>query len=118
MPDFELAPTAGVAVQLATVDVRANPCASKPQRIFAGSVGTQITVTATRNGAVGPSDASIYPLEPWVPLLTEWSGATPDVTSPAGYSSIQSFTPAAPGHYTLVMSRAGGGAVGIMFEVF
>ena len=50
--------------------------------------------------------------------FAEWASASaPLVTSPAGQSSVRSFTPLEPGHYTYVLRRRGGGGCILHLDV-
>jgi hypothetical protein len=129
MPAFEVDVTGVTLVEWAdparpagTVDAgdpgapsRVNSKVGTQQKMRLGTVGTPIELTATLTGVVGPLDATL-----WGDLFIAWIAEQPVVTglvSPAGQSSVQSFTPTAPGHYTVGMFRAGSGAVIVHFDV-
>ena len=132
MPDFDAALTSGTAI--ATWDdpqrapgtlgsddkgapSRINPSYAASLLRATGAIATEIEITATVGGVVAPLDAALGGrlFQAWA---VEWPGAImPVFTSPAGQSSIQRFTPAAAGHYTIGIRREGGGAVILHVDV-
>ena len=70
-----------------------------------GEVGTEVEVTATVAGVEGELDVNLSGLL-FAFHFAELPGISPPaVTSPAGQSSVQAFTPPAAGHYTFKLKR-------------
>ena len=130
MPDFSLritsaGTTSEVWVDTATVTApsRLNPLVQYPHRYWRVPTATaQLILKATVAGFEGPADAALGGrlfTWSWVEQpSTAWSAPIPPTV---GWTSITTF-PANhflghEGHYTLLCSRTGGGAVGIPFEV-
>lgn len=114
MPDFDARPTAGVTVATWT-DPRANPLPSRPHRHFRGTTGTPIVVTAEVGGVWGPDDAALFGRQ-FAGRIDQCPGAPPAISSTAGRSSVQQFTPTEHGHYAFVISRRSGGAMVFHFD--
>lgn len=118
MSDFSARFTAGTTLATwddpatASLPSRINPVTNRRHLRAVGTVGTEVTVTATFEGVDGPLDAALGGrlFFAWFP---EAAGATP-ITSPAGQSSVQRFTPAFPGHYTFALCHEDGGGILIM----
>lgn len=115
MPDFSAAATAGVAVQqwddpaLGAIPSRINPDAERPHLRWVATVGVAVTITARVNGVSAPLDAALGGR-----LFTATMAESPiftTITGAVGQSSVQTFTPPAAGHYTVVVRRANGGGV-------
>ena len=117
MPNFTVAVTGNASIASWTDD-RLNPVPSHPHLYYdVVLTGGTVTLTATVNGVSGPLDAAI-PGETFTHSFAEvpvWPA--PAITSPAGQSSVCSFTPKNLGLHLLMMRRTGGGAVGIHFYV-
>lgn len=119
MPDFTARLTAGVTLTAwddhAGAGVsRLNPLAALPSRYQRATVGVMVEMRATVGGVEGPADGALGGA-----LFTSDVGESPEFvlpTSPAGFTSIQRFTPVAAGHYLWVMRHAGGGAVAIHLD--
>jgi hypothetical protein len=125
MPNFTL----GVSGAGLTIEVWDDPIVGQlPSRLNAAvahrhlyhqilqGVGP-ITVTATVNGTAGPLDA-VLAGETFMSAFAEvplWPA--PAISSPAGQSSVASFTPTRLGLNLFVMRRINGGAVGVPFYV-
>lgn len=96
---------------------RLHPIEGYPHKMYVGTVGTEIELTATVGGVDGPMDAALGG-RTFVPWRVE--NPPPHVfgfTSPAGQSSVIRFTPPAAGHYCVGVGRTGGGAVLMHFDV-
>lgn len=127
MPDFQSRWTAGSAVDEwndpealdGSKPSRLNPVKGHPFRRRVATVGVEVELSAYVIGlGVAPLDSAL-PLDGpggtprlWHDLeIIEYPSPTkPAVTSPAGQSSVQRFTPTQAGHHTLRFSRPQGGA--------
>lgn len=91
---------------------RINPTADHQHTAWAGTVGDQIEATVTQGGVEGPLDGA----DLFIGGLIEWPGASPPPTmsSPGGQSSVQRFTPAVAGHYTLRIKQENGGGAFVL----
>jgi hypothetical protein len=97
---------------------RLNAKSTRPHQRQLGTVGTEVQITAVVDGAGAPLDAALggdlfYTM--WADYPT--SAPLPAVSSPVGQSSVQRFTPAAAGHYCIVMRRANGGGIFMHVDV-
>lgn len=129
MPGFEVAVTGVTLVPwedparpAGTVDAedpgapsRVNSKVGYPQKMRLGTVGAPIELTATLGGVAGPLDATLGG-KLFLAWFAEKAGLV-GLVSPAGQSSVQSFTPPTPGHYTVGMLREGSGAVLVHIDV-
>jgi len=136
--DFSVSVTAGTTVQtwmdparpagtLGTGDLgassRLNSIVSHPELRYVGVIGTAIFLRAKVAGVVGPYDGALGGrlFTAWRVENPPWPGeASPYVfgfTSPAGQSSVQSFTPEVEGHYTIGFKRTAGGIFILHFDV-
>jgi hypothetical protein len=129
MPGFEVSVTGVTLVEWAdparpagTVDAedpgapsRVNSKVGTQQRMRLGTVGTPIELTATLGGVAGPLDSALGG-KLFLAWFAEQAG-TVGLVSPAGQSSVQSFTPPTPGHYTVGMFREDSGAVLVHLDV-
>lgn len=123
MADFTVRPTAGTT----TIDwldlagtgrpTRLNP-AGQPHRYFKAVLSAAVTLKCTPDGgSEGALDGALGGR-----LFTSWVGEKPDMSiptlvSPAGNSSVATFTADLAGHYMVVFRRTGGGAVAIHIDV-
>lgn len=124
MADFRAEFTAGTIVvpwddpALGARPGRLNPRAEHPHRRVEGDVGVQIAVSARVGGVLAPLDAALggelfsafFAEAPVFPA--------PALSSPAGQSSVQRFTPAVAGHYTLRLLRENHGSLFVHVDVF
>jgi len=107
MAAFRSAFTAGVTVEawedpaLGDVPSRINPNPEHGHKRHVGSVGVQITLTATVGGVVAPLDAALGGKLFKVFFAELPAGPPPALSNPVGQSSVQRFTPTVPGHYSL-----------------
>jgi hypothetical protein len=122
VPDFSATFTAG-ATLVAWTDPpdalrpsRLNPIVGHGHRRRLGAVGVGVTITATVGGVSAPLDSALG-ARLLTGMLAEAPGAPPAITTPAGQSSVQSFTPAVVGHYTFVLRRDGGGGLILHLDV-
>lgn len=119
MSDFRLRFTAG-----ATLEVWEDPAdvpGERPSRLNArpehehtrhvGETGNAIHVTALVGGVLGPLDAALGGALFSATFLESPVFPPPVLSSPAGQSSVQQFTPSVVGHYTLKIQRPGHGAI-------
>jgi hypothetical protein len=82
-----------------------------------GTTGTPITVTASVDGVAGEVDSNLGG-ELFTATPVEWPFTTiPVFTGAAGQSSVQTFTPTAAGHYTIVLARPNHGRVFMHLDV-
>ncbi len=120
MPNFTARITAG-ASRAEWTDERLRPSPAHPHSYRQVPQGTTVTVKATVDGVEGEVDANLGG-ELFTAAFAEvptWPA--PAITSPAGQSSVATFTIAANasvGHYTLVLRRANGGSILIPFYVY
>jgi hypothetical protein len=121
--NFSVAYTDGVTVEpwndppSGGVPTRLNAFEEHGHLRHVGEVGTEVEISATVGGVLAPLDAALGGL-----LFTfhfaELPGiVAPAVSSPAGQSSIQRFTPPAAGHYTFKLKRPTLGAVILHLDV-
>lgn len=90
---------------------RLNASAATPHRYYNATTGAAVTITATVAGVSGPMDATLSG-ETFTHLISEAPTLpAPAISSPAGQSSVASFTPLGPGLYLFTMRRVSGGAV-------
>lgn len=90
---------------------RLNASAANPHRYLLATAGAPVTFTATVGGVSGPLDAALAgaTFTHHVSEAPVWPA--PAITSPAGQSSVATFTPLAVGLYLFTMRRIDGGAV-------
>jgi hypothetical protein len=117
MADFGARFTAG-----ATLENWADPAlGERPSRIHAlpelplkrrlALTDDPVEISAVVAGVEGPLDAALSG-RTFFGWFTEYPGTSaPAVSSPPGQSSVRSFTPTEPGHYTYVLRRKGGGGI-------
>lgn len=95
---------------------RLNARTGFPHTRWMGKVGTQITVSAVVAGVTGPLDSALGGR-----LFQSWFVQAPAsplaCSSPGGQSSVQAFTPPAPGHYVVALYRQAGGTEHIHVDV-
>ena len=99
MPDFTAGFTGGVTLERWT-DLpagsrpsRINPVPNRPHLRRLGEVGALITITAHVAGVTAPLDAALGG-RLFVSWLAEYpSASSPSLSSPAGQTSVQRFTP-------------------------
>lgn len=125
MADFRVAFTAGVTLE--PWDDPASVSPDRPSRInprpehihkrHVGEVGEQVEVTATVAGVAGPLDATLGGELFDLAFLEAPALPFPTTSSPAGQSSVQRFTPAAVGHYTVQLTRPNHGGVILHVDV-
>jgi hypothetical protein len=116
MPDF-LARIASGALATPWSDARANVDRARPSKYHRAIVGSEVAMHAVVGGVGAPLDTALDG-RLFSSDLGEWPapyGPT-SISSPAGQSSIQRFTPPAAGHYLWWIRRADGGAVGIHLD--
>lgn len=117
MSDFTATFTAGTTVSQwldpASVGTpsRLNSFSEHPHLRYRATVGVQVEVTATVLSVAGEIDANLGGRLFSFFFVELPSSAVPAITSPAGQSSVQRFTPTAAGHFTLKLKRPSGGAV-------
>jgi hypothetical protein len=123
MPNFDVRITAG-ATRAVWVDPadgekpsRLNYNEARPHTYRETTVGVPVTISAIVNGVTAPLDAALGG-----DLFTAWFGEVPTwpapaLSSPAGQSSVVTFTPEHEGHHLLVGSRASGGRILVPIEV-
>lgn len=122
MPSFSARITAGATLQPwldpapADLASRINPTARRGHKRRVGAVGTEVTVTATVDGNAAPLDSALDG-KLFFGFFAEYPGLAPALSSPAGQSSVQRFTPNALGHYTFVLRRHDRGAVFLHLDV-
>lgn len=96
---------------------RINAFPTHPHLRHVGDVGVQVEISATVGGVLAPLDGALGG-RLFTFHFAELPGiAPPAISSPAGQSSIQRFTPPAAGHYTMKMKRPEGGAVYFHLDV-
>lgn len=117
MPKFTVDVSGNVTVAEWTDD-RLNPVPAHPHRYYEVVLtGGAVTLTATVGGIAGPLDATLGG-ETFTHSFAEvpvWP--PPAISSPAGQSSVCSFTPKNLGLHLVMMRRISGGAVGVHFYV-
>lgn len=96
---------------------RLNPLPDYPFLRRVGTTGTPITVTATVGGVAGPLDATLGGLLFTAALAEYVASPPPAFSSPAGQSSVQTFTPNAAGHYCLILRRESNGGIYLHVDV-
>jgi hypothetical protein len=126
VPNFtaRLVPSADVTLQVWTDP----PTGSAPSRLnprdvyqhgyWRVAIGTTVEVRAKVNGVEVPLDTALGG-NLFTYHWAEWTTTSPPViTSPAGQSSVATFTVSnMTGHYLLFVRRKGGGGVGLHFDV-
>lgn len=117
MADFGARFTAGAALAnwtdpaLGERPSRIHTLPELPQKRRLATTGEAVQVSAVVAGVVGPLDAALS-ARLFFGWFVEYPGPqAPTVSSPPGQSSVRSFTPDAPGHYTYVLRRKGGGGI-------
>lgn len=125
MADFRVAFTSGVALE--PWDDPASVSPDRPSRInprpehihkrHVGAVGVQVVVTASVGGVAGPLDATLGGELFSGTFLEGPSMPYPPLTSPAGQSSVQRFTPTETGHFTLQINRENHGGIIVHVDV-
>jgi hypothetical protein len=123
MADFRAEFTAGAAVvawndpALGARPGRLNPRAEYPHKRHRGTVGVQVQVSARVGGVLAPVDGALGG-ELFSAFLAEAPVfPLPPVTNPGGQSSVQRFTPAVAGHYTLRLVREGHGSLFVHVDI-
>jgi hypothetical protein len=124
MPDFSARFTAGVSLETwedpATVSPvrpsRINPAPQRALRYWLGAVDTPIEVAATVDGVEGAVDASLDG-RTFISWFAECPSPRPPIAHPPDTSSLCTFTPRQPGHYTLVLRRRQGGGILLHVDV-
>lgn len=117
MPNFTVALSGNVTVAEWT-DERLNPTPGNTHRYpEVIRTGGAVTLTATVGGVSGPLDATLGgdTFTHYFAEVPVWPA--PAISSPAGQSSVCSFTPRNLGLHLLFMRRIDGGAVGIHLYV-
>ncbi|HZL96815.1 MAG TPA: hypothetical protein VFB99_24380 [Vicinamibacterales bacterium] len=127
MPDFTARPTAGFTVEIwedaefndpdppaGLYPSRINPLPGAPHRYYRVITGSLVTIKATVGGVEGPLDAALGG-RLFTSSFGEWpiwpTGGLPAISSPAGQTSVATFTPLVGGHLLFTMRRTDGGAV-------
>lgn len=122
MADFRAEFTAGASVvawddpAFGARPGRLNPRPEHPHRRHRGSPGVQVVVSARVAGVLGPLDAALGG-ELFTAFFAETPGVAPALTTPAGQSSVQRFTPTDEGHYTLRLVREGHGSLFVHVDI-
>ena len=123
MPDFSAAFTAGATLVPWTDPpdgvarpTRLNAIADHGHTRRVGAVGAQVTITARVAGVTAPLDAALG-ARLFLGMFAETPGSDPVISTPAGQSSVQQFTPSAAGHYTFTLRRELGGALFMHLDV-
>lgn len=128
MPDFAARFTGGTTIErwtdpaLGELPSRINALPELPLKRRLALTDDPVEISAVVGGVVGPLDAALSG-RTFLGWFAEYPGThAPPVSSPPGQSSVRSFTPAEPGHYTYVLRRMGGGGIvlhldAIVFEV-
>ncbi len=115
MADFRLAFDTGVTFEAwadppesspRELPSRLNPNTEHPHTRAVGTTGTAVGFFAIVDGVAAPLDTALGG-ELFSAIVVEAPGAPPACTGLAGQSSVQRFTPAQAGHYTLFMTRQG-----------
>ena len=97
---------------------RLNPRAEHQHRRHEGDLGVQVEVSARVAGVLAPLDAALGG-ELFTAFFAEAPVfPAPALTSPAGQSSVQRFTPIVAGHYTLRLVREGHGSLFVHVDVY
>lgn len=125
MPNFTVAVTGtGKTVEVwsdpivGTLPSRLNASTAHPHRYYQALQNTgPITITATVGGVSGPLDAALAGDTFSTSILEVPTFPAPAISSPAGQSSVASFTPTQLGLHFVVMRRINGGAVGVHIYV-
>lgn len=118
MPDFDARFTGSTTLEvwsdppLGDSPSRINPYPEHPLRYRQVLTGDVVEFSAVVGGVEGPLDSALAGrlFYGWM-IECPTPTAVPPVTSPPGQSSVVSFTPSAPGHYTYMMRRRGGGGI-------
>jgi hypothetical protein len=119
MPDFSATFTAGAELvpwtdppdEINGRPTRLNPLANHEHRRRVAIVGEPVTIAATVNRVSEPADADLEGRLFLLMFAETPGGVLPVVSSPAGQSSVKSFTPQAAGHYCFALRRAEGGGI-------
>lgn len=123
MADFRAQFSAGVSLQpwvdppLGARPSRLNVRAEQAHKRHVGSLGVQVTVQAIVGGVAAPLDAALGGRLFTSFLAESASFPPPAITSPGGQSSVQRFTPLVAGHYTMRLTREGGGSIFLHVDV-
>ncbi len=123
MPNFDAEFTSGTTIgvwsdpALGAIPTRINPAPGHPHRRHNGTLSSQVEITATVGGVLGEVDANLGG-ELFIGDIAESPVLPhPNVTSPAGQSSVQRFTPEVAGHYTFILRRENGGGFYLHVDV-
>jgi hypothetical protein len=122
MPDFSASFTSGATLVAwtdppdATRPTRLNPIIGHGHLRRVGVVGDLVSITARVGLVTAPLDTALGG-RLFLGMFAETPGAVPPITSPAGQSSVVSFTPTVAGHYTFMLRRAGGGGLALHLDV-
>jgi len=128
MADFSADFTSGVTVTewsdppLGNLPTRLNAFTETPHLHAIGTTGTQVEITATVppfDGVAGEVDGNLGGRLFALHFAESAILPPPSISSPAAQSSVQRFTPALAGHYTLRLERVGvtGGSVFLHVDV-
>jgi hypothetical protein len=93
------------------VPTRLNAFGEHPHLRFTAVAGVEVEVSASIAGVVGPLDATLGGLLFAMTFAEIPVALPPAITSPAGQSSVQRFTPPEAGHYTVKLKRPQNGSV-------
>lgn len=120
MADFLANITNGAARTIWVDDAvpsRLNPLPDRQQTFWQCNVGDTVTITANVGTTVAPMDGALGG-RLFYPKWAEWPTgyAPPAVVVTPGQSSVMTFVPLWPGHYTFVLKRPDGGGIMIPFE--
>jgi hypothetical protein len=123
MADFGAVFTSGVTVQpwldpgLGDRPDRLNPRAEHQHRRHVGEPGVEVELSARVAGVLAPLDAALGG-QLFLAFLAESPVfPPPPVSSPAGQSSVQRFTPLVAGHYTLRIVREAHGSLFVHVDI-
>jgi hypothetical protein len=123
MPDFTARISAGVTPTVwddhegAGVS-RINPSPAHAQKYLRAAVGVTVTIFAKLPSTIeAPPDATLGGRLFTSDFVEYASASAPVVTSPGGFSSIQSFVPGTVGHYLWFIRRPDGGGIGFHLDV-
>lgn len=124
MPAFSADFTDGTTVEEwtdpATVSTpsRLNAFAEHPPLRHVGQVGVEVEVSGRVDGVTGPLDVDLDDANLFKLSFVELPVCPPPgKTSPAGQSSVWTFTPLTSGHYTLMLRRKLHGQVLLHLDV-
>lgn len=116
MTDFTARYTDGVTVEQwadppqGSSPTRINAFATHPHLRHVGEVGTEVEVSATVGGVEAPLDGALGGRLFTFHFAEMPVAVPPAVSSPAGQSSVQRFTPTAVGHWSFKLKRPSGGS--------